>query len=218
MSKKSISTILSIKNRLFKPLKVVVSAILILWVLTLVDLRTLIIAIRKVNLGFFSIAFFSVILTHFVTCIRWKYCLLEISDRFSFLNLLVPYWKSMFVGMLLPTEYGGDIIKIQYLWNKLENNKLAIASVFWARISGVLSAFMLLIFTSLLFHERYSFINKDILLIIIVLLILAFVILLILKSLQESSISPHLSNSKETAAFNWWSKISDFYTFPNTPA
>jgi len=147
-------------------IKLAVSLLLIIFVLYFIDFRKLIHVILKINQGLLLAAFFLVVLMHIINCFRWRMCLLEQSNKIYFFHLILVYWKAMFVSLFMPTEYGGDVLRVKFLWNKLDNNKLALVSVFWSRVSGFLSMIILLLCVAPFFHSRYDFVSHNTMLMI----------------------------------------------------
>jgi len=168
-------------------IKITVSLSLTIFIVHIIDFSALIQIISKTDNRLFFIAFVLVGVMHILNCFRWKLCLLEQSSKVSFWEMIIIYWKSMFVSLFLPTEYGGDILKIRFLWNRLDNNHRALVSVIWARISGLLAIILMLLCMTPFVYNRYDtvFIRNMILFLIAILLFLILVFWITKKFHQQ---------------------------------
>ena len=55
--------------------------------------------------------------------------------------IVLSYWTSLFAGLALPTEYGGDLLRVKDIWQRLDSGSTALASVLWSRLTGVGATF-----------------------------------------------------------------------------
>jgi uncharacterized protein (TIRG00374 family) len=114
---------------------IIVSALLgytalIFYLLNFVGLAELIAVIEKVNIGIYSLAIASVLISLTFHTLVWFQLLNTLKIRLSFRRTYVLYWVGVFVDNLVPGGWSGDLFKA-YLLNKdpkLESGK-AVASV-----------------------------------------------------------------------------------------
>ena len=119
-----------------------VSALLIGGLLIHIDVAAAMRLLAAVHGPWLMTALLSVLATHLANCWRWRWCLLDQGRRVSFRTLVVSYWTSLFVGLALPTEYGGDLLRIKDAWNHTASGSVAVASVLWSRLSGIAATFL----------------------------------------------------------------------------
>ncbi len=118
-----------------------VSALLAAWLLGRIDVAAALRLLETVRTPLLLAAVLSMLLTHGVNCLRWRWCLLDEGRRVRFRAIIFSYWTSLFVGMALPTEYGGDLLRIKDVRSRLQNGSTAVAGVLWSRLSGIGATF-----------------------------------------------------------------------------
>ncbi len=114
-----------------------VSLVLGFWLFQVVDVSATLHLLTNIQWPLLAGAVLSLMLTHGLNCLRWRWCLLDEGQRMPFWAIAISYWTSMFVGMALPTEYGGDMLRIKDVWDRIGSGSTAIASVAWSRVSGI---------------------------------------------------------------------------------
>ncbi len=145
-----------LRRRLALVLRVAVSAAVIAWLLARLDVAAAFALLAGVRFPWLAAALVSVAATHGVNCWRWRLCLLDDGRRVSFRTLVFSYWTSLFVSLALPTEYGGDLLRIRDLWGRLESGATAAASVAWSRLAGFAATFLVLSLAGLGRLERLA--------------------------------------------------------------
>ena len=130
------------------------SLAVLIWLVNQVELSGVMNILKNTRGVYLSTAIVSAVGVHVLNCVRWRYCLLEESERFSISYLLFSYWTSLPIGMILPTEYGGDTLRIKDVYDPIKNKKVAVSSVFWSRFSGVWSTFLLFCMVGLFGLQR----------------------------------------------------------------
>ncbi len=122
-------------------LRCAVSALLVGWLLAHIDVPAAIRLLAAVPGAWLAAALLSLLATHLVNCWRWRLCLLDQGRSSSFRTLVVSYWTALFAGLALPTEYGGDLLRVKDAWSETASGSAAVASVLWSRLSGIAATF-----------------------------------------------------------------------------
>ncbi len=136
--------------------RLAVSVLLIAWLLIHIDVTVALRLLGAVQGLWLAAALGSVLGTHLVNCWRWHWCLIDQGRRVSFRTLVVSYWTSLFVGLALPTEYGGDLLRIKDVWSHTASGAAAVASVLWSRLSGIAATFLVFSAAGLAGLDRLS--------------------------------------------------------------
>ncbi len=117
--------------------RVSISIALGLWLYHLIDVSASFHQLREVRWPILAGAIFLLTLTHSLNCLRWYLCLLDEGKLIKFRTITISYWTSLFIGMILPSEYGGDMLRAKDVWDRVGDGSAAIASVVWNRVSGI---------------------------------------------------------------------------------
>jgi uncharacterized membrane protein YbhN (UPF0104 family) len=132
-------------------LKIIVSSLLIVYVVSTNDLVKVYESLSNVNLSFILFASFLLILNYIFSSLRWYY--LNIDKTVSFLYLLKLYFVGAFFNNFLPTSIGGDSYKIYKLGQKIGSTTHAFTSTFLERFIGMLTLLILSIYGFFLFSS-----------------------------------------------------------------
>jgi len=134
--------------------RLAISVLLIVWLIAWIDIGAVFKLLGSVKIPLLALAMVSVISTHAVRCLRWRYCLLDEGKKITIRVIIISYWTSLFVGLALPSEYGGDLIRAKDMRDRLGSTSTAIAGVLWSRISGIGAMFMVFAIIGLMQFER----------------------------------------------------------------
>lgn len=134
--------------------KTLVSVGLIFALLHYINLNSVVGLLVSADLTLISLGLVLAFLTLLLNCIRWKLCLLDDGRRIPFRIFLVSYWTSAFVGLGLPSEFGGDILRAKDMLDKLKSRINAIASIFWSRFSGLAATLFVFSLLGIVFYDR----------------------------------------------------------------
>ena len=189
-------------NRLqiaFNILRFVIPIILIYWLVSTVDWKTVIPLIKQISWWtiFASAGLF--FCSHLIFTIRWRYLL-------SIKQIFIPYLKlfgyimiSIFVSNFLPTTIGGDVVKMVGVARESEKNKgLAAASVVADRLYNLAGMAALLPVALLTIGSQLSIFQTS-----------------SIKSLSISSVGiMHWMNKILSKVKSIWDSAKDWFTSP----
>ncbi|MBD3345946.1 MAG: flippase-like domain-containing protein [Chitinivibrionales bacterium] len=133
--------------------KLIISIGLVVWIFFNIEMKALAGAFSKANIVFLLIGVIMVFARHLTNCFRWRECLFDNKNRVPFSYLLFSYFPSLVIGHIFPTEYGGDILRINDINKKTGNMAQSIGSVFFSRLSGLVTVAIVFIFISLIRFE-----------------------------------------------------------------
>ncbi len=128
-----------------KLLRFVLPAILILWLISKVDWKTVLPLIKQIS--WFTIAGSAILFfcSHLIFAFRWRYLLQIKNISIPYIKLLGYVFISIFVSNFLPTTIGGDVVKMVGVAKDRENDKsLAAASVVADRLYNLAGMAVLL--------------------------------------------------------------------------
>ncbi len=128
MEKASKKTLLKILIKIF------VSILFLVFLMSKLHPETLIGELKKVKLTFFVIATFSYVFTMYFSTKRWRYFVKV--DK-SFKELFELYMIGTFFNLFMPGTVGGDAIKAYYLYKGSQKKGDSLVSVFMERYMGL---------------------------------------------------------------------------------
>jgi len=163
------------KKLTVKILKVFVTAFLIMYIFSKVDIMNLLITIKSAHIYLLIIAFLSNGIGILVRVYKWKIILLVQEINVPFKTLLTFSFTSAFFGIFLPTAYGGDIVRA-YDVSKFSNKKFeSVASILVDRMSGAVALFFIATVSLLVGHDLIKDIRIVLLTIGVLLLLLSLI-------------------------------------------
>jgi len=137
--------------------------------------------IFKLNLFFYLLSLFLILIFQFISVYRWQYTLKINNLNLNFWKLLKIHFISIFLQNFLPTTFGQDIVKGALTFKNYPKIRVA-SSLIISRICGI---FVLLIFANLsLIFIKKSFYNLKNYSLIFILLYTALLFLLFNKNFQ----------------------------------
>lgn len=134
------------KRQLNFLLKTSVSIALIGYLIYSQDFKGVKDAISSFNPVFFFIALGLSILGIYVSSLRWQVILHTSGKHVSLKELAYLYTKGYFYNNFLPTQMGGDFYKAVSLGKKINNQPLALFSVFMDRFGGLIVLLIMALF------------------------------------------------------------------------
>ena len=161
------------KKYLTTGLKIVVSAVLVGYVVSSVDIIKVIEISRNIQYSYIFLAVLLLIINYFFSALRWFY--LNLDGKISFIYMLKLYFIGTFFNNFLPTSIGGDGYKIYKLGQKLGSTTHAFTATFLERFIGMLTLILLSV------YGFFVFSSNDILFMLLSIfgLILSFIVFLI---------------------------------------
>ena len=134
-------------------IKLLVSALLVYFVFSQIDIQRLINSIKSINIFYYLLAFVLYNISKIVSAIRLNFYFKEIGINLPLIQNLKLYYVGMFYNLFLPGGIGGDGYKA-YLLKKHYKKKLApiLKALLFDRVSGLVAliflASVLFIFSS----------------------------------------------------------------------
>ena len=131
-------------------LKIGVSALFVAWLISMVDISALGTHIGNLRWHYLAVSLASISTLHFWNILRWRLCIRFFFTPPSLRHLMVSYFSGLFVGQLLPSEYGGDLIRAKDTWRFTTVKSQAVVSVILSRLTGLAGAYLLLLVAGLM--------------------------------------------------------------------
>ncbi len=129
-------------NRWFDLLKALVSIALLALLLRTMDLRETLATLRGINLPLLALAWLLYQAGMFIRGGRWRSLVAALGYQSSWLRLASLYYVGTFFGTLLPTGFGGDVVKAYELARDIGQATDATGTVLIDRWLGLLVLFI----------------------------------------------------------------------------
>jgi len=168
------------KNILFYLLKIGITVGLLVFLYTKTDIKfgDVILAIKKANPVYFSIAVILFAFNYFLGMLRWNFLLKAAGVIVPFSRLVVSYLMGLAVNLFIPSTVGGDLARSVDLSVYSSNSKAKLlATVMLDRISGYIAVVGVALFSILL---GYKFVDKPILISFAIISLILLAIILVL--------------------------------------
>jgi len=168
------------KNILFYLLKIGITAglLVFLYTKTEIQFQDVILAIKKANPIYFSIAVILFAFNYFLGMFRWNILLKAAGVIVPFSRVVVSYLMGLAVNLFIPSTLGGDLARSVDLSAYSSNSKAKLlATVMLDRISGYIAVVTVALVSLFL---GYKYVDKPILIsfTIIILILLAIILVL----------------------------------------
>ncbi len=133
---------ISLKNKLFNLIKLIISIGLLLLLFTLFDFRDSWNALRRIDYRYFGLAFLLFQGSLVIRSFRWRFLLDAVQVPVPIHRLLYLYYVGTFFNTFLPSGFGGDAVKMYELARHSHKGSEAVGTVLVDRLTGlvVLSA------------------------------------------------------------------------------
>ncbi|MFH0783681.1 MAG: lysylphosphatidylglycerol synthase transmembrane domain-containing protein [Pseudomonadota bacterium] len=125
--------------------KLIVSLAFFSVLLSFVRGNELFAVIQKISWPWFAFSFVITLIMLAASCAKWK-IILDLKDQplpLSYRELLKIYFIGYFFSNILPSTFGGDVVRSYYAGRIIKNQSYAAVSVFVERFSGVFFLFLL---------------------------------------------------------------------------
>lgn len=129
------------RRRLLNLLRIVLSLGLLAFLLTKVGLRDTWESLQGANLDYLLAVFFLYLLSIVLRSYRWRIFLNTQDVQASIPKLISLYLIGVFFNLVLPTGFGGDVVRIYELSHYSSRTASSITTVFMDRLSGFLALF-----------------------------------------------------------------------------
>ena len=123
--------------------KFIVSLAFFSVLLSFVRGNELVAVFQKVSWSWFIFSFGITMILLAASCAKWKIILDLKGKPLSYWELFKIYLIGYFFSNILPSTFGGDVVRSYYSGKILENQAYAAVSVFVERLSGVFCLFLL---------------------------------------------------------------------------
>jgi len=148
------------KKRL-KSLAVIALTITLLGlVLYQVGLEELFNTLRQANPFFIGLAFLVFFFQIWISALKWEVLLKSRGYDVSFVYLFKLYLVGLFFNNFLPSNVGGDVVRVYELGKRIQNNADALASVFVERFTGFI---MMIVFACLALLTNLALVENTVL-------------------------------------------------------
>lgn len=124
------------KNVLNYVLRVGISAALLWWLFTKIDMKQTAQVIRSADLKYILIAFAFFLSTYVLTYNRWRLFMKALQLDVPYREIVRYFFIGLFGNLFLPSAIGGDAIKIYGLCKYTPHKAKVVASILLDRLSG----------------------------------------------------------------------------------
>jgi len=129
------------RHRLFNLLRVVISLGLLAFLLAKVGVRETWESLQGANIGYLLAVFLLYLLSIVLRSYRWRIFLNAQGVRASLPKLISLYLIGVFFNLVLPSGFGGDVVRVYELSQYSSRTASSITTVFMDRLSGFLALF-----------------------------------------------------------------------------
>lgn len=129
------------RRRLFNLLRIVISLGLLVFLLTKVGFRETWESLQGANIGYLLAVFLLYLLGIVLRSYRWRIFLNAQGVQVSLPKLISLYLIGGFFNLVLPSGFGGDVVRIYELSQYSSHTASSITTVFMDRLSGFLALF-----------------------------------------------------------------------------
>ncbi|KPK71329.1 hypothetical protein AMJ71_04695 [candidate division TA06 bacterium SM1_40] len=132
--------------------RLIVSAGLLAFLLSRIDLARLVELVRGADVRFLALPFISLVGFIIIAAFRWRILLRSLEKRVVMRRLVAYYFVGLFFNNFFPTTVGGDALRGYYLSREGSAKSEAFASVFVERLSGIAALLILALVASALIY------------------------------------------------------------------
>ncbi|MGE0267935.1 MAG: lysylphosphatidylglycerol synthase transmembrane domain-containing protein [Candidatus Omnitrophota bacterium] len=156
------------KNIFNYVLRIGISAALLWWLFSKIDIEQTANVIKSAELGYVLLAFGFFVTTYILTYHRWRLFIKALKLEVPYREIVRYFFIGMFGNLFLPSAIGGDAIKIYGLCQYTSQKAKVVASILLDRLSGYAG---LVIVVIVAFAAGYKLINSPGIIIPILLII-----------------------------------------------
>ena len=133
------------RNMIFAA-KIAVSISLLLYLVSSVDFNATLARLRDVIVGYAAVAFFISIGMVMISALKWKIILQLDGVEARYASLLQSYYIGNFLGLFLPSSFGGDIYRVYALSSTGKRVGKVTSSVLFDRLTGLFALLSIALF------------------------------------------------------------------------
>lgn len=137
-------------------LKVALSIGLLFYIVKKADLGAIITTIQTVKIEFYFYAVGVFFISVPIRALRWGIFLKEKRVHVPQTKLLLLYFIGMFFNTFLPTIFAGDAVRTYYIYKEYHSPEIPATSVIMERFCGLLTLFLIGLFSSLYWLLKFS--------------------------------------------------------------
>ena len=164
-----------------QPLKILFALFLLLYIFKLVNIPSLMITLKKANIGLLLLAFVLMIINQlFISNVKWSLILNSYGISLPFKKLCSLYLLGMFFSIFLPGAYSGDVVRAYKVSRSTENPLKGAMSVVIERFTGLIG--LLIVCLIALLFIKQAVLNLQIKLFAISFIFSVFIFFLLLFS------------------------------------
>ncbi|HCP01473.1 MAG: hypothetical protein CL573_05395 [Alphaproteobacteria bacterium] len=126
------------QKKLLMLAKIAVSAVLITWVITGIDVQDVWAKFTEARVSWLAIAALFFLTMLILGATRWQIVLRGLGEELPVATTSRLFLVGMFFNQTMPSSIGGDATRVFYLWRNGTNAKTAFNSVLLDRISGLI--------------------------------------------------------------------------------
>lgn len=126
-----------VRKALFVAAKITVSVSLLAYLISIVDINEMLSRFRDVGLGYLVVAFFISISMVMLSALKWRIILKSDGVDTPYWTLLQSYYIGNFLGLFLPSGFGGDIYRVYTLSSAGMRVGKVTSSVLFDRLTGL---------------------------------------------------------------------------------
>jgi len=196
-------------KKIKKYFQLLVSIILLIIIISWVDFSQVINALKNVNYLFLILALIVFTIDRIIMAVKWNLLLKVKKIKISLYDVIKIYYISNFVGFILPTTVGTDLVKTHLIVKRKFSLSDVIASILVERLFGFLGLFVYGLTAIFLLLGKLSYLHIDLRGIILILTVLSFLgILGIVLSFNDKSVSFFIKLLKLSEKKKFWNRIS----------
>ena len=125
------------KKKLLVVTKITVSVSLLAYLISIVDINATLARFREIKVGYAVVAFFISIGMVMLSALKWKVILKSDGLNTQYCKLLQSYYIGNFLGLFLPSSFGGDIYRVYALSSAGNRVGKVTSSVLFDRLTGL---------------------------------------------------------------------------------
>ena len=135
-----------VKTKLLVLAKITVSVSLLVYLLSIVDIDATLTRLRDIKIGYAAVAFFISIGMVMISSLKWKIILQSDGLVTPYGKLLQSYYIGNFLGLFLPSSFGGDVYRVYALTSTGSGVGKVTSSVLFDRITGLYALLSIALF------------------------------------------------------------------------
>ncbi|MFA5411252.1 MAG: lysylphosphatidylglycerol synthase transmembrane domain-containing protein [Candidatus Omnitrophota bacterium] len=175
-------------------LRIIVSALLLIFLFRMVDRKAMLDIIKNADMPFLFLAFFVFFLIYLLCLFRWEMLLKAARIQLPLKRIIISFCGGIFFNLFLPSTIGGDMMRSLDLAAHTKKPKEVVATVLLDRLSGYIGL-VILAFFALLFGWKLIRDGSVLFSIGIITLLLIAILLVLFNKFLYAKINKFLDSS-----------------------